>query len=157
MRKKTFYTIIGLIIFCSWTTQSKNGIKKARWLIGIWESKTLKGSIYEEWTKISDDEFSGKSYFLKEKDTVVTETIRLLQEQDGLYYIPAVKDQNNGLSVRFALKTVSDTGFVFKNLEHDFPQIISYTKVSADSCVAEISGMKNGQKRKQTFPMKRIK
>lgn len=157
MRTKLFFTVIGLIIFCSWTIQQKNEIKKAELLIGTWENKTQRGSIYETWTKISDDEFSGKSYVLKEKDTIVFETIRLVQEQDGLFYIPIVKNQNDDLPVRFALKTISDTELIFENPRHDFPQMISYTKINKDSLVAEVSGTKNGQERKQTFPMKRVK
>jgi hypothetical protein len=46
---------------------------------------------------------------------------------------------------------------IFENPAHDFPQFISYTKITTDSLVAEISGTKNGQARKQRFPMKRIK
>lgn len=45
---------------------------------------------------------------------------------------------------------------VFENPMHDFPQIISYTKITCDSLVAQISGEKNGQERKQAFPMKRV-
>jgi hypothetical protein len=59
--------------------------------------------------------------------------------------------------VRFILKASSDQKLVFENQQHDFPNIISYTKINADSLVAEISGVKNGQKQKQTFPMKRLK
>jgi len=157
MRAKLFFAVIGLIIFCSLTIQHKNEIKKVEWLIGSWENKTSRGSIYETWTKISKNEFSGKNYVLKEKDTIVFETLRLAQEQGRLFYIPTVKNQNDGFPVRFASKTISDTAMVFENSRHDFPQIISYTKISTDSLVAEISGMKNGQKREQTFPMKRMK
>jgi len=157
MRTKLFFTVIGLIIFCSWTIQQKSEIKKAVWLIGTWENKTSRGSIYETWSKTSNNEFSGRSYALTEKDTVVFETIRLVQEQDTLFYIPTVKKQNDNLPVRFTLKTLSDTRLVFENPQHDFPQIISYTKITTDSLIAEISGMKNGQKRKQAFPMKRVK
>ena len=80
-----------------------------------------------------------------------------LQEQNNLFYIPNVNNQNGGLPVRFATKTVSDMELVFENPQHDFPQIISYTKINADSLVAEISGTINGKERKQTFPMKRVK
>src|SRR5690606_29225029 len=96
----------------------------------------------ESWTKTSDTEFAGKSYILKEKDTVIFETIRLVQEKDGLFYIPTVRNQNDNLPVRFALKAISDTEMVFENPKHDFPQIISYTKITSDSLVAEISGIK---------------
>ncbi len=157
MKTKIIFAIFVVSIFCSWNTQQKNEIKKAEWLIGTWENKTQRGSTYETWAKLSEFELSGKSFMLKEKDTIVFETIRLLQEQNNFYYIPKVKNQNDDLPVRFAAKIVSDKELVFENPNHDFPQIISYTKINADSLVAEISGSKNGKERKQTFPMKRVK
>jgi hypothetical protein len=154
---KIIITTIGVIVLCAWTTKQINDIKKAQWLIGTWENKTPKGSVYETWNKTSDTEFAGKSYVIKEKDTIVFEKILLVQEQDGLFYIPTVKKQNDGLPVRFASKTISEIQLVFENPQHDFPQIISYTKVTSDSLVAEISGTKNGQKRRQMFSLKRVK
>ena len=148
--------IAGVILFYACSTKPKSNLKKAEWLIGTWENKNQRGSIYETWSKTNENEFSGMSYIIKEKDTVVFENIRLVQEQDGLFYIPTVKNQNDGLPVRFAAKTISETQLVFENPQHDFPQIISYTKISTDSLVAEILGTKNGQERKQTFPMKRL-
>jgi len=38
---------------------------------------------------------------------------KLVQEQTGLFYIPTVKNQNEGLPVRFAAKTISETQLVF--------------------------------------------
>lgn len=157
MRTKLFFAVICLIVFCSWTIQQKNDLKKVVWLIGTWENKTSKGILYETWTKISDKEFLEKSYLLRGKDTVILETVRLVQEQNTLFYIPTVKNQNDNLPVRFALKTISDRQIVFENAQHDFPQVISYTKIHADALVAEISGIKNGKERKETFPMKRVK
>jgi len=97
------------------------------------------------------------SYIIQEKDTVVLENIQLVQKQEGLFYIPIVKNQNEGLPVRFASKIISETQLVFENPQHDFPQIISYTQINLDSLVAEISGTINGQDRRQVFPMKRMK
>ncbi len=153
---KKIIAVICLGVLCAWTTKLTNNITKAQWLIGTWENKTPKGSIYETWNKTNDKEFSGRSYIVKEKDTIVFENIRLVQEQGGLFYIPIVKNQNGGLPVRFATKIVSETKLVFENPQHDFPQIISYTKISVDSLLAEISGTKNGKERRQTFSMKRV-
>lgn len=141
---------------CNSGRQKENEIKSAEWLLGTWENRTSKGVIYESWTRIADVEFAVKSYALKGGDTVLFETIRLVQEPGGLFYIPTVKDQNDGLPVRFALKTISDTEVVFENPEHDFPQIISYTKLTTDSLVAEVSGVEDGRERRRTFPMNRI-
>ncbi|MEJ5995557.1 DUF6265 family protein [Pedobacter sp. Du54] len=156
-RKIFLFTVVSLLIFCGWTATQSDSLSKAQWLIGTWENKTARGSIYETWVKKSDDEFLGKSYMKKENDTLVLEHIRLVKEANQLFYIPAVKNQNEGLPIRFGLKISSDTQLVFENPEHDFPQIISYTRINRDSLIAEISGTKNGQPRKQTFPMKKLR
>lgn len=155
--KKIIGITVGFLLLCAFTIKEANDINKAEWLIGTWENKTSKGSIYETWNKTSDNELSGKSYIIKEKDTIVFENIRLVQEQNGLFYIPTVKNQNGGLPVRFAAKTISETQLVFENQQHDFPKIISYTKITSDSLVAEISGTKSGKERRQFFSMKRMK
>jgi len=157
MKMRLFLVSMALIGLCSWTTAPGGQIKKAAWLLGTWENKTSRGSIYEAWVKVNDHEFSAKSYALKEKDTMVFENIRLVQEEGKLFYVPTVKNQNGGLPVRFALKTINDTLLVFENPQHDFPQVISYAKIDKDHLIAEISGVKNGQQRKQTFPMQRIR
>lgn len=145
------------IVLAAWTTTQTNDIRKAEWLIGTWENKTPRGSLYERWDKTGNNELAGKSFMIQEKDTVVFETVKLIYEQGTLFYIPTVKNQNNDLPVRFSAKTVSETQLIFENPQHDFPQIISYTRIGADSLVAEISGTKNGKERKQSFPMKRVK
>lgn len=142
-------------LFCSWQAQSEKQISKAQWLLGTWENRTKKGSVYETWTKAGEDVFSGRSYMLKDKDTMVFENIRLVQEAGRLVYIPVVKEQNKGQAVRFELKSVSDNELVFENPAHDFPQLIRYTRITSDSLVAEISGTVKGSLRKQSFPMKR--
>ena len=157
MKTKFFIAVAGLIVLCAYTMKQSSDIKKAEWLIGTWENKTPTGSMYETWRKVNDNELVGKSYRVKEKDTIVFENIRLINEPGGLFYVPTVKNQNDGLPVRFAIKTISETQMVFENEQHDFPKRISYTKISTVSLVAEISGTKNGQERKQTFPMKRVK
>ncbi|NUN68715.1 MAG: hypothetical protein HUU02_03290 [Bacteroidetes bacterium] len=139
------------------SAQSSDGLQNAAWLIGTWKNTTAKGSIYETWDRTGVTEFSGKSYMLKERDTIVFESIRLVQEENGVFYIPVVKDQNNGAPVRFTAGIVTGQQMVFENPQHDFPQVISYTRLSADSLVAEISGMRNGKMRKQRFPMVRVR
>ncbi|WP_425551476.1 DUF6265 family protein [Chryseobacterium mucoviscidosis] len=89
---KFFITVVSLAILYAWTIKQANDIQKAEWLIGTWESKTPKGSIYETWTKLGDNELSGKSYSVRGKDTIVFENIRLVQENKKLFYISTVKN-----------------------------------------------------------------
>lgn len=130
-------------------------VKDGKWLIGTWENKTKKGTTYECWSKISDTELTGRSYLIKGNDTIILETLRLVQEQHGIFYIPTVTQQNKGLPVKFALKKMTGDYMEFENPEHDFPQMITYRKISPDSLIAEISGTLNGQTHTRQFGMKR--
>lgn len=146
---------ITLILFSCKTYQT-NKIIKVDWLIGTWEIKSSKGAVYETWKKNNNYEFEGKSYIIKNSDTIVLETIKLIMESDDIFYIPTVKNQNKGLPVRFEAKKFSKDLLLFVNKEHDFPQNISYKRITKDSLVAKISGMVNGQVREQSFKMRRI-
>ncbi len=146
-----------LVMFCSLSVRSQQApIDNAEWLVGTWETKTSRGSFYERWRKGDNHQLLGKSYVLKEKDTIILETIRLVQMGDQLYYEPTVKTQNEGLAVRFTCKTLTSGKMTFENKEHDFPQYITYTKIHTDSIVAQISGSVNEKERIQTFPMRRV-
>jgi len=132
-------------------------LKKAGWLIGEWKNQTLKGQSVESWKKLNDSTLLGKSYVLRGTDTVSVEHIRLEEHHGNLYYIPTVKNQNEGKPVTFTMTTSSADHFVFENPEHDFPQKITYNRINKDSLVAEISGTYKGKQRAIKFPMGRIK
>ena len=109
-----------LVFLCGCAIKKINSIKKMEWLIGTWEHKTSKGTVYETWSKACKNELTDKSYMLKGKDTIIYETIQLVQEKDMLFYIPVVKNQNGGSPIRFEGKTISKAQFVFENKTH-FP------------------------------------
>ncbi|GJM27702.1 MAG: hypothetical protein DHS20C17_03370 [Cyclobacteriaceae bacterium] len=132
-------------------------IENVKWLLGTWEMRTSNGSTYETWELKTLTELSGKSYAVKGADTVVSETVRITEENGKLYYVPMVSDQNNGDAVVFEASFISRSKFIVENPQHDFPKVISYTRIGLDQLVAEISGpSEDGQVNYQTFPMKRI-
>lgn len=156
MKKNSVGLVLALMtILISAFKTGTTDLDKTKWLIGAWEQKTARGRMYETWVKASSTEFHGKSYVIKEKDTMVFENIKLAQQANGLFYIPTVKNQNGGKPVSFKAKTVSATEMVFENPAHDFPQQISYKQISKDSLVAEISGTVNGKFKSQKFQMRR--
>ncbi|MDR2238114.1 MAG: DUF6265 family protein [Chryseobacterium sp.] len=157
MKTKLLPVAAGLMILSAWTVRQSE-IKKMEWLLGTWETKTPKGSLYETWTRKSPVEFQGKSYFLKNKDTLLFETVRLVEKDKKLHYMVSVKNQNGGFPVSFVAKSSPTAEAVrFENPLHDFPQAISYQKKGKDSLLAEISGKKDGREMKQQFPMRKIK
>lgn len=133
----------------------KDKIKAADWLIGNWENKLEEGTLSEAWEKANDSTFNGKSFFIKDKDTLNNETIVLTQKGDALFYIPVVQGQNNNEPVIFKMTKSDSNQLVFENPKHDFPQKISYTKITKDSIVAAISGVVSGKTQSESYPMKR--
>jgi hypothetical protein len=78
-----------------------------------------------------------------------------------VYYIPVIKDQNEGKPVMFKLITQKDypvNGKMasFSNPDHDFPQFVTY-ELKGDSMLAEISGKKDGKDMAEKFPMIKAK
>ena len=149
-------TCIAFSLACSMGTRGNFQTNEAEWLIGTWENKTSRGSMYESWKKVSNSELAGKSYIIRERDTVVFENIQLVRKNNLLTYIPTVNGQNNNQPVSFPMISNSDNKLVFENKNHDFPQLISYTRISRDSLIAEISGISKGVTKRQTFAMRRL-
>lgn len=156
--------IANTIISCSNSNSTKTTgvnsnsfteLEKASWLLGGWQNNSPEGSATEVWEKQNDSTFTGKSYFVVGKDTVSYETISLEQHGKELFYIPIVKGQNNGQPVKFTLTALTSKQLVFENPKHDFPQKISYTQLTTDSLLAEISGTIEGKENSQKFPMVR--
>ncbi|NUQ82133.1 MAG: hypothetical protein HUU10_11045 [Bacteroidetes bacterium] len=130
---------------------------QANWLIGTWGIQTKKGRMYEQWMLSPDSSLSGRSYYLKNGDTLVFETMQIISIRDTIFYVPTIFNQNQGKPVRFYSTHLSDTLMTFENPAHDFPQRIAYRRIAADSIVATISGEAGGQLRKQSYPMAREK
>ncbi len=134
----------------------KKGLRNAAWLIGTWESKTVRGSLYETWSKGGKDTLTSISYRLKGRDTLLQEIVWLVERHDSLFYVATAFGQNDDQAVSFASRTITDSLLVFENPAHDFPQTITYRRVGADSLVAAIAGKLNGTSQERTFSMKRI-
>ena len=141
------------MIYSCKKSEKINKISAADWLIGTWENKSAQGKLSENWEKLNDSVYIGKSYFIKLKDTLHSESI-VLKEIDGdLLYIPTVKGQNNDEPVSFKLTLSTTKQLVFENPKHDYPQKIVYSKINNDSLVATISGLQQGKPTSDNFKM----
>ncbi|MBA4155099.1 DUF6265 family protein [Flavobacterium sp.] len=154
MKNKIY--VLFLLAICSFSCEQKSKtyaeLEKANWFIGKWENKTTEGTFSEEWKKENDSLLLGKSFFIKENDTLFSETVRLEQRKNDLFYIVTVPNQNEEKPVEFKLTSSSADYLVFENPAHDFPKKITYKLVTKDSLYAEISG----DGKKQGFPFKKV-
>lgn len=128
---------------------------KAEWLLGNWENNTPEGNFSENWKKVNDSVYHGESYFAKGGDTVFAETVVLDEISETMAYTVTVPNQNDEKPVRFEMTSIDKNHITFENPAHDFPNKISYRKITHDSIVAEISGNMDNKQESQKFPMKR--
>lgn len=137
------------------TEKKDDQFQMAQFVVGTWYSKSSDVSNYEIWTPMNDSTLVGRSYSIRNGDTISSEKIRIVKRRDGLAYIPIVAGQNDGLPVVFRSTSITDAAMSFENAEHDFPQQIKYERIDRDSIVAEISGTIKGEHRAIQFPMGR--
>lgn len=162
-KKFAFLALITIFVSCKKTdaddsdNNEKDKIKTAHWLIGKWETKSADGTLTETWKKANDSTYNGQSFFLKGKDTIHYETIVLQQIGEQLSYNANIRGQNQDKPVAFVLTETNENHLVFENPKHDYPQKISYTQVSKDSLVAEISGIQLGKLTSEKYIMLRTK
>jgi Domain of unknown function (DUF6265) len=157
MKKLFLYLILFIcLVACKKESPKKANyllLQKANWFLGNWQNQTKEANFTEIWTKKNDSVFKGKSFIIAQKDTVFYENIELVQHNDSLFYIVSVKDQNKEKPVTFYQTSATDSKLVFENPKHNFPNKISYTKITKDSIVGEIFGLQNGKIVNEKFPM----
>ncbi len=154
MKKIVFcITVICCLTSFSLGDKSKE-FKKLHALEGTWKMNGKRGAVYEEWKKVNDNLLRGRSYFLRGTDTLVTEHVSLTNSKAGIFYTPAVEDQNNKQPIPFKMTKAEGNAYYFENPEHDFPKRIVYNLVTADSVHVYIDNGTEVGKR-QNFHFKR--
>ncbi|OGO76924.1 MAG: hypothetical protein A2Y23_08810 [Clostridiales bacterium GWB2_37_7] len=164
MKQIFFWFALSLLFACqskvkpSVTEASKYPeLKKTEWLLGAWQKQSAKGILTESWLQLNDSTFIGRSFFVSGGDTLSSESIRLEQRNNKLYYIPTVADQNEGKAITFVKTSMTDSAVIFENPEHDFPQKIEYRFQKPDSLIAEISAIINYSQKSIVFRMGKTK
>ncbi len=143
------------LIFCKLFSNSLHAQKTSdftnqfKWLVGTWQIKTDGGNMVEQWTKVDDQTYKAVVNFLQNPTDSINkdplEIITLKQENDTIYFISEVKDQNDDLPVKFIYSGIVDDWYIFVNPKHDYPQIISYKPVNKKTLHAKIEGMVQGE------------
>jgi len=125
--------------------------KEFSWLTGRWELQPKSLAVFEEWS-VADDQKTliGISYRINGTDTVITEEIKIVFEENSFFYIPDVAGEQGPVPFKFT--QYDQKSFTAENLQHDFPTLIRYNftrKENSDWLLATIEG--NGKKISYTF------
>jgi hypothetical protein len=104
MKNVVILAVVVVFIACQNKSEKNfDELEKMSWLVGEWENKMPDGILTETWTKANDSTFTGKTLFIRDKDTLHSEEIVLTQKGETLLYIPTVKGQNDNKPVEFKI------------------------------------------------------
>ena len=120
-------------------------LKNFNWLLGKWKLSNGE-EVYESWIRLDDHTFEGRGYTIKDGHEQTSESIKLEQRGEDMFYVPTVA--HNLGPVDFRLVNYSGKLAIFENLGHDFPQRIKYRFTQDELLFAEIEN-KESTKRKQ--------
>lgn len=118
------------------------------WLQGCWRLTGPDQVIEEIWLTPLGGAMIGLSRTVS-RDTLRGHELMLIRAgANGLVLEAAPAGQP---AAAFLAAARGDSAITFENLTHDFPQLISYTRVSAESLVAVISGTVRDRQRTITY------
>ncbi|MBP9739893.1 MAG: hypothetical protein KBD28_04340 [Chitinophagaceae bacterium] len=152
---KLFTFLIIVATFLSYN--KKDDFTNLFQLTGSWQMKTPRVTIGEIWTKNNEHQLSSKAYYLKNTDTIFTESVLLHSNKAGIFYTATAANQNNEQPIDFKLTSSLNNKFVFENKKHDFPKRILYEFVNPDSIHAFIDDGKEPTTKRKNFYFSRIK
>ena len=123
-----------------------------RWLAGKW--KLHNKDVFEIWTAAHDNtSLKAISFKVAGTDTIVSEEIRMLSQNDSLYYVPDVAGVQ--APVYFAIVHYDDTGFIAENKSHDFPKVIRY-KIRQEKTKTFLEAAIEGDEKKIVYQFEKI-
>ncbi len=148
---KHFGILFFLVLFAC---KTQFELSELSWILGKWQVN--ESNSFEEWVRVDDNLYRGKGYEIRKNDTLITESINIVQNGKEVFYIPTVTDQNEGKPVEFKLVSKKAKELIFENKNHDFPQRIIYVKVGENQIDARIEGEKQGSFSEVKFKLTRV-
>ena len=127
----------GLLALLFITTAAAADLKDLDWLAGAWVLTKGDRTIEESWMRPAGGMMVGMSRTLNSGKAQGFEFLRIEQRGDDLFYIAQPQGRP---PTEFKLVKSSATEVVFENLQHDFPQQISYIRNADGSMTARIQG-----------------
>lgn len=146
MEKKRWYSssLLAAVLLCSGLSAAAqvnpDNFNYLYRLVGTWSMRTPQSVITEQWQRVNDTTLQGQTWRIVGKDSLLQETMLLVRTGNEIYYIPTIRDQNNGQPVPFKLRVLKLVGFIAENPAHDFPQKITYRFKDEDHLDARIEG-----------------
>jgi hypothetical protein len=132
------------------TVAASSPVDALAWLAGCWKHEEPDFRRDEQWMRPSGGTMIGMSRSVAEDRTVEHEYLRIEVRGGRLAYIAAPSGQAEAV---FLQAEITDRMVAFEAPGHDFPQRITYERMSPRSILAWIEGDVDGVSRVVEFPM----
>jgi len=136
MRRECSLPLLLLLASTS-TAIAQSPIDLVQWLGGCWTSASGQRVIGEMWLPPAGGLMVGAGRTVVADEARGYEHLRLRADGPHLVYTAIPSGQNE---TDFRSTAVSDSGFTVENLEHDFPQRISYQRTGPGTMVVRVEG-----------------
>ena len=134
--------------------QTVPSFEKLAWIAGCWQGQMGSGKTQEQWMKPEGDSMLGMSRTVVKGRTPFFEFPQIKRDGEDLVYIARPQGKE---PTPFKLVKLNESAAVFENLQHDFPQRITYQRQIDGSLIATLEGEANGKAKRVDFPMQRVK
>ena len=133
-------------------TLAVRAVDRLEWMAGCWVQSSPRMVIEEQWTSPRGGIMLGTSRTIRRTEggerAVAYEFVRIYRRGDSLVFAAQPSGQ---APAEFAADSLGNRHVSFANPAHDFPQRISYRRVSDDSLHARIEGPGPGGTRSVDF------
>ena len=109
----------------------------AKWLLGNWEYVFNQSAEVEEWT-LSDNQITGKGFFVSQNDRVQMRKMRIEEASSGLVLI--IQEENFEYFSTYQIEHLSEDSLVATTTSNIWPKKIIYTKPDANHLLKHSSG-----------------
>ena len=127
-------------------------IAKVTWLAGCWADVRGEKAVEEQWMAPRAGTMLGMGRTVSGQKVREFEFMWIHEEEGQLVYTARPSGQGEAA---FRSIEITDTGVVFENATHDFPQRIIYRKQPDGSLIARIEGKQGEKVRGIDYPMRR--
>ena len=133
--------------------QTKPSVADLFWLSGCWQGRHGTAVIEEMWSKPAGTTMLGLGRTVRNNRTVSFEFMQFREQNGTLAFLP---QPQGGPQVTFPLKESTRAKFIFENLQHDYPQRVSYERKTS-LLVASIEGTEKGKFSRQEFVFRKVR
>jgi len=124
-----------------------------KWMTGCWERRANNLVVTEQWSFPRAKMMFGAGQTTRGDSTIEYEHTRIFERDGKLVYSARPSGQ---APAEFIADSVSGFSVIFSNPAHDFPQRVIYRRLSADSLLGRIEGLRGGQIRGVNFSYRRV-